>query len=152
MKMPPAHSSIAAFRILLIDDNKHGLAARKSVLEDAGYFVTAFAVPEEALEHFAASAYHLVVTDYRMPNMNGVEVIRRMGELRPAVPVVMLSGVAEVLGLDEQNTGANVVIAKSATEINHLVRAANKLLHAEPTRKPVGSHTRPRMAKRANSA
>ena len=147
MKIPHASRPAPILGILLIDDNKHGLAARKSVLEDAGYSVTACAVPEDAVEHFAATLYHLVVTDYRMPNMNGVELIGKLREIRPAVPIVLLSGLVEVLGLNEQNTGADIVIAKTSTEVTHLVRAVNKLLNAPPARKPVRSHVRSQTAK-----
>jgi CheY-like chemotaxis protein len=58
--------------ILLVDDNPHGLAARKSVLEKLGYSIVTAACGPDALEILASQEFNLVVTDYRMPNMNGV--------------------------------------------------------------------------------
>ena len=132
-------------RVLLVDDNKHGLVARKSVLEHAGYEVTACLDPEQALQHFQTASYDLVVTDYRMPNMDGKELIAKFRETAPEQLVILISGMVEVLGLNEKNTGANVVIAKTSTEVNHLLRAANKLL--SPAKKPVRSVAKKKIAK-----
>lgn len=132
-------------RILLIDDNQNGLAARKSVLEAEGYVVTACNAPGEAIDHFAAGDYHLVVTDYRMPGMNGTEVIQALRTQRPDIRVVLVSGMVEVLGLNEQNTGADAVIAKNNTEVPNMVRTVSRLLRN--SRKPASS-TKPRVTTR----
>lgn len=136
--VPPA----STFRVLLIDDNKHGLCARKTVLEDAGYAVTACLTPEDALKKFSPARFELIVTDFRMPGMNGVELITRIRTLQPGIPIVLISGMVDVLGLTEQNTGADVVIAKTSTEIPYLLRAAGKLL-----KKSVRSQSRSPLAR-----
>jgi len=124
--------------ILLVDDHSLGLAARKAVLEEAGYKVVAAASAAEALEAFSKRHFDLLVTDYRMPRMNGIELIRRIREQREDLPVILVSGVADALGLAESNTGANVVIQKSANEVTHLVRAVDRLLQRKTQRKPAG--------------
>lgn len=86
---------------------------------------------------FSKQHYDLVVTDFRMPDMDGVELINRLRALRPDLPVVLISGFVDVLGLDEQSTGANTVIMKSANEVQHLIRAAGRILKSP--RKPVAS-------------
>jgi CheY-like chemotaxis protein len=128
-----------AFRILLIDDNQNGLLIRKSILEEHGFTVTASSSPEQAVSAFQQSEFDLVITDYRMPALSGLEVIRRVRALKPLVPVILISGVADVLGLDASNTGADAVIPKSATEASHLIRAVNRLLRPGAMRKPVAS-------------
>lgn len=138
MKDLSPHSSCAA-RILLVDDNKLGLAARKSVLEELGYVMTTAVEGKEALEQFARQKFDLVITDYRMPRMNGVELIKKIRELAPAVPIIMISGYAEALGLTEASTGADAVIAKSANEVQHLVRSVSRLLRRTVPKKPAGS-------------
>jgi CheY-like chemotaxis protein len=127
-------------RVLLIDDNRHGLLARRSVLEEQGCVVTTCDCPEKALTQFADVEFDLVVTDFRMPHMSGTELIRAIREQRPKVPVLLISGMVDVLGLNEQNTGADAVVAKNASEVSHMVRAVNRLLHrtAAP-KKPVRS-------------
>ncbi|MEJ7606085.1 MAG: response regulator [Bryobacteraceae bacterium] len=144
MKVSNFATPLSAFHILLVDDNRNGLCARKAVIEELGHTVTAFLSSEEALEAFSSTPFDLVVTDYRMPRMNGDELIRKMRELRANIPVILLSGMVDALGLNENNTGANVVIAKSANEVAHLLRAVREL-SAMP-RKP----TRSQAAKRSS--
>jgi CheY-like chemotaxis protein len=139
MKTSKAEVPVKVFRILLVDDNRNGLLARKSVLEEHGYQVSAYSSPNDALAEFGEQSYDLVVTDYRMPRMNGAQLIAEIRDLTPKIPIVLVSGVVDVLGLDEKTTGANVVIPKSATEITHLIRAVKRLLAAPAPKKPVRS-------------
>src|SRR4051794_18428242 len=114
-------------RVLLVDDNRNGLLARKVVLEQEGYTVVSCNAPEEALRHFTEGVFDIVVTDYRMPKMNGIELIAEMRKVRAQVPVVLVSGMVDVLGLTQGNTGADAVVAKNATEVPHMLRAVNRL-------------------------
>jgi CheY-like chemotaxis protein len=132
----PAEAS--AFRILLIDDNRQGLAARKAILEEIGYNICTASSPEDGLAEFASSRFDLVITDYKMPKMNGTEVIARIREVKPELPIILISGMVDPLGLNEANTGADVVIAKNSVEVSHLVRSVKRLL-AKPAKKPVRS-------------
>ena len=140
MRKSSEATPVAVPRVLLIDDNRNGLMARKSVLEGEGYLVSTCDAPTDALALFTAEVFDLVVTDYRMPGMNGAELICALRELRPSTPIVLVSGMVDVLGLNEQNTGADAVVAKNASEVSHMVRAVNRLMkrHAPP-RKPVRS-------------
>ena len=123
-------------RILLVDDNANGLAARRTVLEELGHKVITSTSGADALEHFAAHEIDLVVTDYKMPRMDGLELISRLRVQSPALPIVLLSGFTEALGLAEASTGADVVLQKSSHEVSHLVRAVNRLLRRKPAKKP----------------
>src|ERR1700737_2542010 len=116
-------SSSSAARILLIDDNHLGLIARKNVVEELGHGITTAATGQEALECFAKQTFDLVITDYKMPKMNGVEMIGQIRSCAPHVPIIVVSGFVDALGLNESNTGADMVIQKSATEVQHLVRS-----------------------------
>jgi CheY-like chemotaxis protein len=137
MKSSNADKPAKTFRILLVDDNRNGLLARKSVLEENGYEVRAHSLPLEALADFQEQSYDLVVTDYRMPRMTGAQLIVEVRSVRPNIPVVLVSGVVDVLGLDEKSTGANVVIPKSSNEVTHLIRAVKHLLVSHGAKKPV---------------
>ncbi len=138
MKSTPSENHPAA-RILLVDDNKLGLIARKSVLEDQGYKITTAMEGQEALERFSREKFDLIVTDYKMPTMNGLELIEKIRASAVDLPIILLSGYAEALGMTEANTGADVVITKSATEVPHLVRSVNRLLRRPVPKKAVGS-------------
>jgi CheY-like chemotaxis protein len=131
MKTPPA----SAPKILLVDDNPDGLLVRTAVLEEAGFEVQTANGGPEGLECFCAHHFDVVVTDYRMPLMNGVELIARLRAVEANARIILLSGFVEPLGLTEANTGADIVIAKSAHEAIHLVRSVRRLT-AAPSRKP----------------
>jgi CheY-like chemotaxis protein len=134
--------------ILLVDDNSDGLLVRRCLLEEIGCCVQTAVNGEEGLKLFQAAKFDVVVTDYRMPRMNGVELIQRIRLLDPNARVILLSGFVEPLGLTEQNTGADVVIAKSANEPARLVRTVKRLVN-RPVRKPPGSQKAPKTRAKA---
>jgi CheY-like chemotaxis protein len=126
--------------ILLVDDNRDGLLVRKTLLEEAGCRVQTAHNGEEGLKHFKSAAFDVVITDYRMPAMNGVEFIQNIRAHQPGVRVILLSGFVDPLGLTEENTGADVVIAKSCKEATHLIRWVKRLVNRTP-RKPLEKET-----------
>ena len=145
-------SSIRA-RILLVDDNANGLAARKSVLEELGYRIVTCSSGADALEQFAAHTFDLVVTDYKMPRMDGLELIGRLRKSTPELPIVLVSGYVDTMGMNEASTGADVVIQKSANEVSHLVRSVNRLLRRKSVpKKPAAVQAATSKAKRKGAA
>jgi len=142
---------VADARILLVDDNRLGLIARKNVLEELGYHTTTVTSPVEALDLFAAGAFDLVITDYKMPQMNGREFIVLVRQARPDVPIVLISGFVDALGLNEANTGADAVIMKSQHEVANLVRTVSRLLRKRLPKKPPRGETPPGRAKRGGA-
>jgi CheY-like chemotaxis protein len=148
MKKSEVVTQPEAFRILLIDDNRNGRLARKSILEEHGFSVTALSSSEDALPKFKDSHFDLVITGYNMPTLNAVEIIRVVHEWKPSTPVILISGLVDALGLTEKETGANAVVPKSSTEVSHLLRAVNRLLRPTAPRKPASSQA----AKRAKRA
>jgi CheY-like chemotaxis protein len=143
------NSSSSSFlgRILLVDDNVSGSTARKTVLEELGHKISVACNGADALDQFARQKYDVVVTDYRMPRMDGLELITRLRKQQPDISIVLVSGFVDTLGLSEATTGADAVIQKSANEVTHLVRAVNRLMRRKPAKKTVGSQT-PLKAKR----
>src|ERR1700689_1428946 len=93
-------------RILLVDDPSLGLAARRSVLEELGQKGQTSATPAEALDLCGKQRFDVVVTDYKMPKMDGIEFIVRLRKLDPTGAVILISGFTDTLGLNEANTGA----------------------------------------------
>ncbi len=139
MPVRNAPSTTLQARILLVDDNAHGLSARKSVLEELGHVIETAPGGAEALECLSRHKFDLVVTDYKMQSMDGLELIGRLREQSPDLPIILISGFVDSLGLSEDNTHADVVIQKSANEVSHLVRAVNRLLRRKPAKKPPAS-------------
>jgi CheY-like chemotaxis protein len=135
----PTHSTP---NILLVDDNRDGLLVRRSLLEEIGCCVQIAVDGEEGLKLFQAGKFDVVVTDYRMPRMDGRELIQRIRALDPNARIILLSGFVEPLGLTEQNTGADAVLSKSANEPAHLMRTVKRLVN-RTVRKPPGSQKAP---------
>ncbi len=141
--MASSSSPALCGRILLVDDNPLGLAARRSVLEELGHKVLTAGTAHEALELCGKQRFDVIVTDYKMPKMNGVELIARLRKQHPAAGVILISGFIDTLGLNESTTGADVVIQKSAHEVSHLIRSVNRLLRKQhqPPKKPASAQS-----------
>jgi CheY-like chemotaxis protein len=125
--------------VLLVDDNPDGLLVRKSLLEEAGCRVQIAHSGEEGLKILESSAIDVVVTDYRMPGMDGAQFIEEIRAKYPHPRIILLSGFVDPLGLTEENTRADAVIPKSSKEAVHLLRWVKRLMKAPPSRKPPGS-------------
>ncbi len=78
--------------ILCVDDNESILSVRKFLLETRGYRVIAARSAEEAIELFGQGGIDLVLGDLVMPLMDGNEMVRRMKEISPEVPMILISG------------------------------------------------------------
>jgi two-component system, probable response regulator PhcQ len=90
-------------RILLVDDEPNILSALRrclaaidvSQLDGEALQFETFTTPEAAIERSEDQDFNLVISDYRMPSMNGVEFLSRMMQIQPAAPRVILSGFAD---------------------------------------------------------
>jgi len=84
--------------ILFVDD--HEVLARLSceILEMQGYRAVSAYNAEEALRKFEEEDFDILVTDFRMEGMNGVELARKVHERQPAIPVIIVTGYGPVDG------------------------------------------------------
>jgi CheY-like chemotaxis protein len=123
------------------------LLVRRTLLEELGYAVSIALNGEEGLKLFESANFDVVVTDYRMPRMNGAELIQRIRKLNPHARIILLSGFVEPLGLTEENTGADAVIAKSSNEPAHLTRWVKRLLNRAVRKPPATQKMAPARAK-----
>ena len=90
-------------RVLLVDDApgiRHVLGA---LIRDFGYDVHTAESAREALEAFTANPFPIVVTDIRMPGMDGLEAARVILEAHPQVKVLMVSSLAYDDTINEAN-------------------------------------------------
>ncbi|MFO7739792.1 MAG: response regulator [Desulfatiglandaceae bacterium] len=79
-------------RILLIEDDSAIRSILLNALSFMGYTVTAAANGEEGLKLFLNDAFDLVVTDYKMPGMDGFALSSHIKEESPSTPIVLITG------------------------------------------------------------
>lgn len=137
MRSAPFRSALPSAVILLVDDNCDGLMARRSVLEELGYQVIPARCGQEAMQLVENQRVDLVITDYKMDPVDGLELIEQLRQSNILAPVILLTGFAHNLGLCPENTGATLVLQKSADELASLLRHVKRLL--QPPKKPVRS-------------
>ena len=83
--------------ILVVDDDPLVLASTSSMLEDLGHVAVAAGSGQEALERLdEMAAFDLVITDYAMPGMTGLQLAAALGRLHPQLPIVVATGYAEL--------------------------------------------------------
>ncbi|MEQ8660861.1 MAG: sigma-54 dependent transcriptional regulator, partial [Gammaproteobacteria bacterium] len=83
-------------RVLVVDDDADMLGLLRRWLESDGYRVTVAPAGEEALRLLATTAQDLVVTDLYMDGMDGLTLVTRVHDDNPLMPVIMLSGHAQI--------------------------------------------------------
>jgi len=83
--------------LLLVDDDPDNLSWLGAILKRFGYRVISQPDPHSALAAIRGGAHiDLVITDYRMPGMDGLEFIVALKQLLPAIPVIMLTAYGAV--------------------------------------------------------
>jgi CheY-like chemotaxis protein len=89
--------------ILFVDD--HEVLARLSceILEMQGYHAVSAYSAQEALEKFEQQKFDILVTDFRMEGMNGLELARHIHQKDPQVPVIIVTGYGPVEGGKDVN-------------------------------------------------
>ena len=82
--------------ILLVDDDPTGRSVRKLVLEAHRHNVVAVGEAQLALRTLQSEAIELVILDYFLDGITGTELAKRMRQVKPTVPILLLSGSADV--------------------------------------------------------
>jgi two-component system response regulator FlrC len=124
----------ARARILVAEDDVLLAQTVVDVLQDEGFQVTLAADGRLALEAFAESGCDALLTDIRMPNMDGLTLIERLRTDNPTLPVVVMSGYAPpnlTTILRRLGAGPIVTLEKPMT-MRSLVNAVTKVLADRP--------------------
>lgn len=97
--------------ILCVDDNEQALAVRKFLLETRGYRVIPATDGAMAIEILQQGGIDMVLSDLVMPQMDGNEMIRRMKQHCPEVPMMLISGTVKAF---ERANRADAFLPKGA--------------------------------------
>lgn len=116
-------------QLLVIDDDasvRHSIAA---FLEDSGYDVRQCASGAEALEWLSCHRPDVILTDLRMPDVDGLAVLQYVQEVMPEIPVIVISGMGLVKDvIDALRLGAADYLIKPVVDMAVLVHAINRAL------------------------
>lgn len=105
-------------RILVIDDDETVRKTIVRMLGKSGYRVISASNGQEGLELFSTERPDLVITDLRMPGMDGLEVLERMSETTAAIPVIVVSG---------QGTITDAVEALRRGAVDYLIKPIEEI-------------------------
>jgi DNA-binding NtrC family response regulator len=121
---------MAAKKIMIID-NEAGLChMMEAVLMDDGHAVRSFTDPLEAVDAFRPASWDLVISDIKMPGIDGLEVLRRIKGIDPKIPVVMITAFATVeMSIQALRHGAYDMLTKPFEPDELLFRVRNALDH-----------------------
>ncbi len=124
------HQHNLRLRILVVDDEPDILELNTEVLKECGYLVDAITDGAAAWAALQCACYHLVVTDYNMPGLTGVQLIKKIREADMVLPIVMATGTLPVWEF-ARNPGLQpeAILFKPYT-ITELVSTVNEVLYA----------------------
>ena len=124
--------------IALVDDDKNILTSVTMLLEQEGYHIRAFSDPAAALTALTTTAPDLAILDIKMPRMDGLELLRRLRQGSPDLPVIFLTSkdeeIDELMGL---NAGADDYIRNPFSQRLLLERVRAVLRRAEAKTAPL---------------
>lgn len=100
-------------RILIVDDEENARLGLSKLLSQEGYEVNSVADGFEALEFVSRQKVHLVITDLKMPGMNGLSFLKELHRHHPSTSVIMMTAYGGVESyLEAMNLGAFEYINK----------------------------------------
>ena len=146
-------------RILIVDDEESMRRFLSILLEKEGYQVSLASSGEEALQQLKERSFGLLITDLKMPGMNGVELLEHVTTSDPTLPVVILTAFAsDASAVEAMEKGAYqylekkakndeiVLVVKNALSMRR-IQSENQLLKSQIKR----THTERRIIGKADS-
>ena len=112
--------------ILVVDDDELVSEYLGALLEAESYDVVVLNEPQEALNYFKEHPddFDLIITDQVMPGLTGVEISQKILELRPSIPILLITGYSEKITAENaQSFGLSGFFSKPINEdlfLNHI--------------------------------
>ncbi|MBT7890056.1 MAG: response regulator [Deltaproteobacteria bacterium] len=116
--------------ILFVDDESDLCDVYGEMLKSQGYRVQTTSSSRDALDRFIKNscAYDLIVTDYTMPEMNGIELSREIHKYNNNMPVILISGLGELIPDEELKSTGIVARYSKPIEFGTLIRGVKEIL------------------------
>jgi DNA-binding NtrC family response regulator len=106
---PPGPGSPPKRRVLLVDDEVQVLNSLARLLRRRGFEVRTTTSPREALELLHAAPADVVIADFKMTEMTGMELLEEVGRLHPRVQRLLLTGYADLESRGKDTVGVHIL-------------------------------------------
>jgi two-component system phosphoglycerate transport system response regulator PgtA len=115
--------------VMLVDDDQECLDSLSSALRLEGFFVRDFDSPTRALNEYNPNAIDVVITDYYLPGMTGIEFLKEIHRRKIDVPVIIISGAHKKNTIERISlkAGACAFFSKPL-DIQHLIARIKRLV------------------------
>jgi len=124
-------------KILILDDEAEHADMIQQFLESYRFTAEATTLPQTALSLLGEADYDLVITDYKMPEMDGMEFLERARALHPHLPVIVVSGVMNMPELLKVASKRVNYVLKKPIEVEELVSAVREFVDPVPDDVPM---------------
>jgi putative two-component system response regulator len=121
--------NIEGMKLISIDDNKNNLLIIESYANSMSINIDSFLNPLEAIEALKSAEYDLMIVDYMMPELNGLELIEQFRKTNTDTPIIMLTAVGDDMDLqiNALELGANDFLSKPINAAAFKARIINML-------------------------
>ena len=117
--------------VLVIDDNADLAENIAEILEDLGVDVRLARDANEALACFDERAWSLVVTDVRMPGLNGIELLAKLKERSPGTPVLVMTGYADRDTVTRAHESGALAVVNKPLDLDAFLELVERVAAAE---------------------
>ena len=121
--------NIENFKIVSIDDNKNNLFLIEAICSDMKLKIKSFSEPREALVYSLQNDIDMLLIDYMMPNLNGLEFIEEFRKTKKDIPIIMITAVGDDESVHKKafELGANDFLSKPINSVLFKARVLNLL-------------------------
>jgi CheY-like chemotaxis protein len=129
-----ARQAVAQRHILVVDDDELVSEYLGALLEAESYDVVVSNEPVEALNYFKQHPddFDLIITDQVMPGLTGVEISQKILELRPSIPILLITGYSEKITAENaQSFGLSGFFSKPINEDLFLNKISNLVAESQ---------------------
>ncbi|PKL17285.1 MAG: hypothetical protein CVV49_11990, partial [Spirochaetae bacterium HGW-Spirochaetae-5] len=108
--------------ILVVDDDPAVIQTYKYIFDFLGYQTVLFSDSSDALKAFESTDFDLLFSDYNMPDINGFELVKKLIEIKPDIPVIVCSGLMDSYEdmFNSFGTGHHISLMKKPVSIKKM--------------------------------
>lgn len=124
------HQRVPPKRILVIEDEVVAALSIRTVLAADGHSIEIAEDAEKGLEMFQAGAFDLVITDFKLTGMDGLELAEAIKQQSPATPIILITAYAEKIGGTLGKVSNIELVVSKPFSVSELQQALHKIFPA----------------------